>query len=61
MADGEDGPRLSAVVARQRRELARARADADAAVVVATAALTVIPARIGTRHPVAEVLQSETA
>jgi putative ABC transport system permease protein len=30
-------------------------------VLVATAALTVIPARIGTRHPVAEVLQSETA
>jgi PAS domain-containing protein len=34
---GEDVPRLSAVVARQRRELARAKADADAAVVVATA------------------------
>jgi putative ABC transport system permease protein len=28
---------------------------------VAMAALTVIPARMGTRHPVAEVLQSETA
>ena len=37
MADGEDEPRLAAVVARQRHELARARADADAAVVVATA------------------------
>jgi putative ABC transport system permease protein len=30
-------------------------------VLVATAALTVVPARIGTRQPVAEVLQSETA
>ena len=37
MADGEDVPRLSAVVERQRRELARARADGEAAVVVATA------------------------
>jgi hypothetical protein len=37
VADGEDVPRLSAVVARQRRELARVRADAAAAVVVATA------------------------
>ena len=37
VADGEDVPRLSAVVERQRRELARARADGDAAVVVATA------------------------
>jgi PAS domain-containing protein len=37
VADGEDVPRLSAVVERQRRELARAKADGDAAVVVATA------------------------
>ena len=37
VADGEDPPRLSAVVERQRRELARAKADAEAAVVVATA------------------------
>ncbi|HET9080297.1 MAG TPA: SpoIIE family protein phosphatase [Trebonia sp.] len=37
MADREDAPRLSAVVERQRRELARVRADRDAAVVVATA------------------------
>jgi putative ABC transport system permease protein len=28
---------------------------------VAMAALTIVPARVGTRHPVAEVLQSETA
>ena len=28
---------------------------------VAMAALTIVPARLGTRHPVAEVLQSETA
>src|SRR5580692_6891872 len=34
---GEDVPRLSAVVERQRRELARARADGEAALVVATA------------------------
>lgn len=37
VADGEDVPRLSAVVERQRRELAQARADGEAAVVVATA------------------------
>ena len=37
VADGEDVPRLSAVVERQRRELARARADGGAAVIVATA------------------------
>jgi serine phosphatase RsbU (regulator of sigma subunit) len=37
VTDGEDVPRLSAVVERQRRELARARADGEAAVVVATA------------------------
>ena len=37
VANGEDVPRLSAVVERQRRELARARADGAAAVVVATA------------------------
>ena len=37
VADGEDVPRLSAIVERQRRELARARADGEAAVVVATA------------------------
>ncbi len=37
VADGEDVPRLSAVVERQRRELARARADGAAAVTVATA------------------------
>jgi serine phosphatase RsbU (regulator of sigma subunit)/PAS domain-containing protein len=37
VAGGEDVPRLSAVVERQQRELARARATADAAVVVATA------------------------
>ncbi len=37
MADGEDVPRLSVVVERQRRELARAKADGEAAVVVATA------------------------
>jgi putative ABC transport system permease protein len=36
-------------------------AAAALGVLVATAALTVIPARIGTRQPVAEVLQSETA
>jgi putative ABC transport system permease protein len=36
-------------------------AAAALAVLVAMAALTVIPARLGTRHPVAEVLQSETA
>jgi Stage II sporulation protein E (SpoIIE)/ANTAR domain len=35
--DGEDVPRLSAVVERQRRELTRVRADGEAAVVVATA------------------------
>ncbi|HEX9040849.1 MAG TPA: SpoIIE family protein phosphatase [Trebonia sp.] len=37
VADGEDVPRLSVVVERQRRELARARAESEAAVVVATA------------------------
>ena len=37
VADGEDVPRLSAVVERQRRELARVRADGEAAVVVAMA------------------------
>ena len=37
MADGEDAPRLSAVVERQRRELARVRADGEAAMVVAVA------------------------
>lgn len=37
MADREDAPRLSAVVERQRLELARARTDRGAAVVVATA------------------------
>jgi PAS domain-containing protein len=37
VAGGEDVPRLSAVVERQRRELARARAEGEAAVVVATA------------------------
>jgi serine phosphatase RsbU (regulator of sigma subunit) len=37
VTDGEDVPRLSAVVERQRRELARARADGQAAVVVAIA------------------------
>jgi hypothetical protein len=37
VADGEDVPRLSAVVERQRRELSRAKAAADAAVIVATA------------------------
>jgi len=37
VADGGDVPRLSAVVERQRRELARARADGEAAVIVATA------------------------
>ena len=37
MAHGEDVPRLSAVVERQRRELARVRADRDAAAVVAMA------------------------
>jgi serine phosphatase RsbU (regulator of sigma subunit) len=37
MADREDAPRLSALVERQRRELARARANRDAAVVVAMA------------------------
>jgi hypothetical protein len=37
VADGEDAPRLSAIVERQRRELARARAEGEAAVVVATA------------------------
>ena len=37
MSDGEDVPRLSAVVERQRRELAQGRADGEAAVVVATA------------------------
>ena len=37
MAHDEDGPRLSAVVERQRRELARVRADRDAAAVVAMA------------------------
>ena len=36
MAD-EDKPRLSAVVERQRRELARVRADREATVVVAMA------------------------
>src|SRR5690349_22582004 len=37
VADGEDAPRLSAVVERQRRELARVRADREADVVVAMA------------------------
>jgi serine phosphatase RsbU (regulator of sigma subunit) len=37
VAHGEDVPRLSAVVERQRRELARVRADRDAAAVVAMA------------------------
>jgi serine phosphatase RsbU (regulator of sigma subunit) len=37
VADGEDAPRLSAVVERQRRELARARADREAVLVVAMA------------------------
>ena len=37
MADGEDAPRLSAVVERQRRALARVRADREADVVVAMA------------------------
>ncbi|MDX6344794.1 MAG: hypothetical protein QOH87_4932, partial [Trebonia sp.] len=37
MAHGEDVPRLSAVVERQRRELARVRADRDATTVVAMA------------------------
>jgi Stage II sporulation protein E (SpoIIE)/ANTAR domain len=37
VTDGEDVPRLSAVVERQRRELTRVRADGEAAVVVATA------------------------
>ena len=37
MAHGEDVPRLSVVVERQRRELARARADRDTAAVVAMA------------------------
>jgi ABC-type antimicrobial peptide transport system permease subunit len=36
-------------------------AAAVIATLVATAALTIVPARIGTRQPVAEVLQSETA
>jgi serine phosphatase RsbU (regulator of sigma subunit) len=37
VAHDEDGPRLSAVVERQRRELARVRADRDATAVVAMA------------------------
>src|SRR5580693_8681807 len=37
VAHGEDVPRLSVVVERQRRELARARADRDTAAVVAMA------------------------
>jgi serine phosphatase RsbU (regulator of sigma subunit) len=37
VADSRDAPRLSAVVERQRRELARVRADREAAVVVAMA------------------------
>jgi Stage II sporulation protein E (SpoIIE) len=37
VADGEDTPRLSAVIDRQRHELARARADAATAVTVAVA------------------------
>jgi serine phosphatase RsbU (regulator of sigma subunit) len=37
VAHGEDVPRLSAVVERQRRELARVRADRDAAAVVSMA------------------------
>jgi len=37
VAHGEDVPRLSAVVERQRRELARVRADRDATAVVAMA------------------------
>jgi AmiR/NasT family two-component response regulator len=37
VADGEDAPRLSAVVERQRGELARARADRAATAVVAVA------------------------
>jgi putative ABC transport system permease protein len=36
-------------------------AAAALATLLATAALTILPARIGTRQPVAEVLQSETA
>jgi len=36
-------------------------AAAALATLVATAALTIVPARLGTRQPVAEVLQSETA
>jgi putative ABC transport system permease protein len=36
-------------------------AAAALATLVAMAALTIVPARIGTRQPVAEVLQSETA
>jgi putative ABC transport system permease protein len=36
-------------------------AAAALATLVATAALTIVPARVGTRHPVAAVLQSETA
>jgi putative ABC transport system permease protein len=36
-------------------------AAAALGVLVATAALTIVPARIGARQPVAEVLQSETA
>jgi putative ABC transport system permease protein len=36
-------------------------AAAALGVLVVTAALTIVPARIGTRQPVAEVLQSETA
>jgi hypothetical protein len=35
-------------------------AAAALATLVAMAALTIIPARLGTRQPVAEVLQSET-
>jgi len=37
VTDGEGAPRLSAVVERQRRELARLRADGEAAVIVAMA------------------------
>jgi putative ABC transport system permease protein len=36
-------------------------AAAALATLIATAALTIVPARVGARHPVAAVLQSETA
>jgi putative ABC transport system permease protein len=35
--------------------------EAVLATLLVMAALTVIPARMGARHPVAEILQSETA